>query len=353
MGEVIVTFQDRKDKEFVTPPMEVPAGFSAEDMEKFLNSLLEQDKAYAFFYEGQPISRLPEVAKEVTVAIEFISVTKIASESASIAMDAQITSFSIRRHPTVRTDSVVISTMSGETKEFSLAPGLEVLKVFSSFHPIRMVTSTEEGVFVLTTSNKVVDIESAEIVFEAEQPIRTISTSQGLLAIGLASNDVVLLRGKEEVQRVKTADEIGRVLLRQAGDQLLLIVGIISGSIEIYETASWEKTVISLARPMTALGYEDGRIYVGGVGGSLAVCSLEKVEKECQSDIGFISRIECGTVFFGYTNENRVHLRDKETFIGTHLLELEAPVADMKISGKRLFVAEGCSLKLFNIFEDE
>ncbi|KAI5190608.1 hypothetical protein NECID01_1049 [Nematocida sp. AWRm77] len=353
MEKVIVTFQNKKDKDFSTPPMEVSSEFCAEEMEKLLNVLLCQDKTYAFFYEGKQITSIPEVKKEETLTIEFLPVTKIASESGSIEMDDKITSFSIRRHPEARTDSVVICTMNGTTKEYSLAPGLAVLKEFSSFHPIRMVSSTEKGLFVLTTSNKVVDIESAEIVFEAEQPIISISTSQDLLAVGLSTKEVVVLRGKEEVHRVSTEDEVGRVLLRTVDSKVVLIVGIVSGSIEIVDTATWKKTVIPLDRPITAMGCEDGQIYVGGMGGVLMVCSLEKVEKEHQSDVKFISRIECGTVFFGYTDKNRVHLRDKETWVGTHLIELSNQVTDIKISGKRLFVAEDCSLKLFNIFEDE
>ncbi|OAG28784.1 hypothetical protein NEDG_00923 [Nematocida displodere] len=353
MTDIIVTFKSKKDPEFVTPPMQVPASFGATEMEAFLNTLLNQDKAYAFFYGGEQISQLPPAEGETTLSIEFIAVTKITSETARIELESTITAISIRRNQEVHTDSVVICTIAGETKEFSLASGLEALKEFCSFKPIRAVTSTETGVFVLTTTNKVVDVESSQIIFEEETtPIRTLSNCRDLLAVGLATNEIVVFKDKKEIKRIETADEIGKTFIRAHEDKTYLIVGIISGSIEIYDTDTWEKKSIALSRPITAMGYFEGKIYAGGLGGNITVCTLTQIEKECQSDETFISRIECGTVFFGYTNENRVLIRDKESFLGTHLLELESPVSDMKIAGKRLFVTEGCTLKIFNIFDE-
>jgi len=352
MGEAIVTFQDKKDAEFVTPPMQVPLDFSAQDMERFLNTLLNEDKAYAFFYKGEQITKIPEAESEETLNIEFISVTKITASSASIDVQSKITCISIRRNEEIHTDTVVVCTVEGETKEFSLSPGMDAVKAFSSFHPIRAVTSTGSGIFILTTTNKVVDVSSSEVVFESEMPIRTIGYSGGLLAIGLASKDIVVIRDRKEEKRLRTEDEIGKIIVREIENKIVLIAGLVPGAVEVFDTETWKSHKISLKRPITAMGYEDGRIYAGGLGGIVTVCSLEKVEEEYQSDVDFISRIECGTVFFGYTNKNKVFIRDKKSFIGTHLLELAENVTDMKISGKRLFVAEGSFLKIFNIFDD-
>ncbi|KAI5186756.1 hypothetical protein NEHOM01_1687 [Nematocida homosporus] len=352
MEELIVTFQNKKDPALITPPMQVPKGITLKEMEELLNRLFSHDKTYAFFYNGTQINEMPEAAAETTLNIEFLAVSKISSESAKIDMDSPITCISIRRNPEVHTDSVVICTVRGETKEFSLGPGLDVLKDFDSFKPIRVVTSTETGLFVLTTTNKVVDVEKAEIVFEQEDPIRTITGCHALLAIGLASDEVVILEEGKEIKRIKTNGEIGKLILREVDDKYVLIAGIVTGTIEVYSGSDWNKTVIETTRPITAMGYEDGKIYVGGLGGSITICSLTKVEKEYQSDAEFISRIEAGTIFFVYTNKNQIHVRDKDNFTGTHLIELSADIADVKVSGKRLFVADGTSLKLFNIFDE-
>src|SRR5699024_2516176 len=135
-------------------------------------------------------------------------------------------------------------------------------------------------------------------------------------------------------------------------DKYMLICALVEGIIEVYKGVDWKKKTITLSRPITAVGYEDGKMYIGGIGGTITVCSLSQIDKEYQSDIDFISRIECGTIFFGYTNENRIFIRDKTNFIGTHLIELDQIVTDIKISGKRLFVAEGSTLKIFTIFDE-
>ncbi|KAI5192264.1 hypothetical protein NEMIN01_1916 [Nematocida minor] len=352
MSEVIVTFRNMKDKDFVTPPMQVPEDFTDAQMEQFLNAFLSHDKSYAFFYNGEQIQKIPSAEKEQTIEIEFIAVTKILSESAKIDVNTPITSISIRRNPEIHIDTVVICNTAGDTKEYSLAPGLELIKEFNSFKPIRAVTSTESGIYVLTTTNKVVDISKAEIIFESEQPIRTISNCQEYLAIGLSTDELVILKDNEEVKRIKTSGEIGKTIFREIEGELVLIAAIVVGVIEVYRGTEWSKTSYKLPTPITAAGFEDGKVYAGGLGGTIFICSLEGIEKQYQSDVDFISRIECGTVFFGYTNKNNILIRDKENYTGTHKIELGAPVADMKISGKRLFVAEGNSLKIFNIFDE-
>ncbi|EIJ87863.1 hypothetical protein NEPAR06_2140 [Nematocida parisii] len=352
MSEVIVTFRNMKDKEFVTPPMQVAEDFSPAQMEQFLNSFLNQDKSYAFFYNGEQIQKIPECEKEQTLEIEFIAVTKIMSETAKIDVDSAITSISIRRNPEIHIDTVIVCTTTGETKEYSLGPGIELIKEFNSFKPIRAVTSTEEGIYVLTTTNKVVDIEKGEIVFEADQPIRTIGNCKNYLAIGLASDEIVILTDNKESTRFKAGGEIGKTIFRVINDEIVLIVAIIEGIIEIYKGSDWKKTEYSLPTPITAAGYEGEKIYAGGLGGGIYICSMSGLEKQYQSDVEFISRIECGTTFFGYSNKNSILLRDKENYTGTHKIELSTPVADIKISGKRLFVAEGSSLKMFNIFDE-
>lgn len=352
MSEVIVAFRNMKDPEFITPPMQVPEDFTDVQMEQFLNTFLNHDKSYAFFYNGEKIQKVPTGDKEQTIEIEFIAVTKILSETAKIEVDAPITSISIRRHPEIHSDTVIICNTAGETREYSLGPGLELIKEFNSFKPIRAVTSTEDGIYVLTTTNKVVDVIEAEIIFECDEPIRTISNCQKYLAIGVSTNEIVILKENKEIKRVKASGEIGKTIFRVIEEKLVLIAAIITGSIEVYDGETWEKTSYNLPTPITAVGFEDETIYAGGIGGAIYICSLRKVERQYQSDVEFISRIECGTVFFGYTNKNNVLLRDKENYTGTHRIELNAPVSDMKISGKRLFVAEGQSLKIFNIFDE-
>ncbi|KAI5136024.1 hypothetical protein NEAUS06_1719 [Nematocida ausubeli] len=352
MSEVIVVFTNMKDKEFSTPPMQISDDFTDVQMEQFLNTYLQQNKSYAFFYNGEQIEEMPKCEKEETITIEFIAVTKILSETAKIDVDSSITSISIRRHPDLHMDTVILCTTTGETKEYSLGPGTELIKEFNSFKPIRAVTSTEEGVYVLTTTNKVVDIGKGEIVFEADQPIRTIGNCRNYLAIGLASNEIVILADNKETARFKTSGEIGRTIFRVIEDEVVLVLAIVGGAIEVYKGEDWAKTTFNLPTPITAAGYEDGKVYAGGLGGAIYICSLSSMEKQYQSDVTFISRIECGTVFFGYSCKNSIMLRDKETYMGTHKIDLRTPVADMKISGKRLFVAEGNSLKIFNIFDE-
>lgn len=352
MGDVIVTFRSKKDPEFVTPPVQIQADLSAEQLERFLNELLSQNKTYAFFHKNKQIFELPKDSGEKIIDIEYLAVAKIERESAKIEMDATITAISIRRNPDMHTDSIIICTVKGETKEISLSPGLEQLRRFESFKPIRAVTSTEDGIYVLTTTDKVVDIEEAKIVFEDKHPIRSISGSGEMLAIALSSDEIVLMKNNTEVHRIKTTGEIGKVILRKNRDKYMLICALVEGIIEVYKGVDWKKKTITLSRPITAVGYEDGKMYIGGIGGTITVCSLSQIDKEYQSDIDFISRIECGTIFFGYTNENRIFIRDKTNFIGTHLIELDQIVTDIKISGKRLFVAEGSTLKIFTIFDE-
>lgn len=352
MSEVIVVFRNMKDPEFVTPPMQVPEDFTDAQMENFLNTFLNHDKSYAFFYNGEKIEKIPSVEKEQTVEIEFIAVTKILSETAKIEVDAPITSISIRRNPEIHIDTVIICNTAGETREYSLGPGLELITEFNSFKPIRAVTSTEDGIYVLTTTNKVVDIIEREIVFECDQPIRTISNCQKYLAIGVSTNEIVILKENKEIKRLKASGETGKIIFRVIEEKLVLIAAIITGRIEVYTGETWEKTSYKLPTPITAVGFEDGVIYAGGIGGAIYICNLESMQRQYQSDVDFISRIECGTVFFGYTNKNNILLRDKENYTGTHRIELSSPISDMKISGKRLFVAEGQCLKLFNIFDE-
>ncbi|KAI5180201.1 hypothetical protein NEOKW01_0530 [Nematocida sp. AWRm80] len=353
MKEVLVTFQNKREPEFITPPTQVSNEFTVEEMEKFLNQIMNQDKSYAFFYKGEQILKLPEAQAEETINIEFIAVTKIVSESAKIEVNSPITCISIRRNPEVHSDSVIICTVEGTTTEYSLLPSLDKIQEFNSFKPIRAVTSTEKGVYVLTTTDKVVDIEEAKIVFELDKPIITISSCEDYLAIGLSTNQVVIMKNNEEIKRIQTSGEIGKLIFRMVEEVPTLIVGLVDGVIEIYTgPKKWTQKTIQLSRPITAMGYEDGKIYTGGIGGSIAVSTHDKLEKEYNSDVSFISRIECGTVFFGYTNENIAMLRDKDNFTGTHKIEMQSVITDMKISGKRLFIAEGETLKIFNILDE-
>lgn len=384
MNQVIVTFKNRRDA-CSTPPTQLPSEFSASEMEGFLNTLLSQDKAYAFFYNGKEIKSLPDAGAEEVLEIEYLAVTKILAESAKIEEEKKITAISIRRSADLQADSVILCTMAGETREYALGPGLQQLRAFSSFKPIRAVASTEEKVFVLTTTDKVVDLLAAEIVHEEELPIRCITACRSLLAIGLSSDEVVIrdlsvrdqtstgqsdkdqavsekpgektVGDKEEIRekketRIKACGEIGKIVLCTYADDTYLIVGVVSGVIEIHRLPDMKKHKIQLSRPITALGYYDGAIYTGGIGGTITICDFQQIKRECQSDESFISRIDCGTVFFAYTNENRVLIRDKTDFTGTHMLELAEPVADMKVEGKRVFVVEGETLKIFNVFDE-
>ncbi|KAH9386860.1 uncharacterized protein NEMAJ01_1756 [Nematocida major] len=352
MAEVIVTFRNIKDKEFVTPPMQVPDDFTSAQMEQFLNTFLAHDKSYAFFHNGEQIEKVPACENEETLQIDFIAVTKILSETAKIEVDSQITAISIRRHPEIHMDTIIICTSTGETKEYSLSLGMEPVMTFNSFKPIRAVTSTEDGIYVLTTTNKVVDVCKGDIVYECDTPIRTISNSGEYLAIGLITDEIVILKKNEEVKKVKASGEIGKLIMRSSEGEPMLICAISSGCIEVYKGEQFEMHSYKLATPITAAGYDEGVIYAGGLGGMIYICNMEGVQKEYKSDVDFISRIEGGSVFFGYSNKNSILLRDRETYMGTHRIDLAAPVADMKISGKRLFTAEGKSLKIFNIFDE-
>ncbi|KAI5171576.1 hypothetical protein NEFER03_0898 [Nematocida sp. LUAm3] len=350
--EVIVQFKSKKDKDLVTPPTQVPQSMSKEEMEEYLNKILNADKTYAFFYQGEQIFKVPDGVPEQLLEIEFLAVSKIHSESSKVEMDNSITSISIRRNPSIHGDSITICTVSGEAKELSISPGMETITVFESFKPIRAVTSSLGGIFTLTTTNKVVEAQTKEIVYSSDIPIISISSSENLLSIALSSSEILIFDQKTEIKKIKLEEEIGKVIMRHVDNKCILIVGTVQGTIEIFSVDTWKKKTIKLSRPITALGYMDERIYAAELGGLISICTLNKKIKEFQSDVDFISRIEAGTVFFAYTNQNMIYIRDKDSYVGTHLIEMDVPVSDMKISGKRLFVASASSLKMFNIFDE-
>lgn len=355
MPEIIVTFQNKKSPEVKSAPTQVPVGFAAEEMEKLLNTILEQDKAYAFFFAGQQITAIPDLSAEAeqTVNIEYITVSRLTMENAVLEADAPITCISIRTNEKTMTGTVVICTLNGSVREYSLTPGMEEILRFESYNPIRGVTSTEEGLFITTVTNKVVDVEREHIIYESDSPIRTTCVGRGMLVIGLDNGDVVIMKEGKVERTLKGGDAIGKVLVREYEGKGFVIFGTVSGVIHIHEEGPWTGKKVELSRPITALGYCDGKIYTGGVGGLLTICTLDgAVEQEVQSDETFISRIEAGTCFVGYSNENRVLLRDKDTFTGTHKLMLTGIISDMKISSKQLFVSEGAFLRIFNVFDE-
>jgi NLE (NUC135) domain len=355
MAEVLVTFQNKKNPEMKSAPIQIPAGTGVEEMEKVLNLMLEQEKAYAFFYEGKRIDAVPEVdSREQVAQIDYITVSKLTMESALLQEDSPVTALSVRQNQKTMTDSVIVCTLNGSVHEYTLTPGMEAVLKYESYTPIRGVTSTEEDLYIVTVTNKVVDVQKEKIVFEEEVPIRTICLGAGLLAIGLDSGEVVVLKGEEVFKKIRGKDAIGRVFVRKEGEKTLLIFGTVSGTISIYDTETWEERHVVLPRPLTTMGYFDGTIYAGGVGGIISLVSTggEKQEKEIQSDETFLSRIEAGTTFVGYVNKNRVMLRDKETFTGTHKLLLGGLVSDMKINSKQLIVSEGNFVRIFNVFDE-
>lgn len=355
MPEVIATFQSRKNPEAKTAPTQIPNTFSIEDMERLLNTILEQDKAYAFFIgEKQLLKGASEIVSqpEETVNVEYLTVARLTTENALVEADSIITCISIRWNPKTETDSVVVCTLDGTVKEFSLTPGMEEISTFEAHTPIRAVSSSEYGVYITTVTNKVVSVGDEKIVLEDESPIRTICAKENILCVGLDSGVLVVLRENKEVKRLDVKEAIGKVIVREHDGSTYIIAGTLGGAVHVFDEETWKHTQIDLPRPITALGYCDGKIYAGSVGGQIYISSLQGIEREVQSDESFISRIEAGTVFVGYANENRVLLRDKETFTGTHKLVLANILSDMKISSKQLFVTDQNFLRIFNVFDE-